>query len=149
MKTGAYAQPVLDNYLLFQKLNQTSDSSDAFAVSLNLICIDLCYPMNRHKGRRHSCPRIRTIEDIQLMMGEAYIMVNAVKYGDDDWVTGDGERFPVKFSARPQIQHISGTPTTILTGYFCETGIQARITLTGADRVENTGLEPTLNHFGF
>lgn len=84
------------------------------------------------------------------MAGEAYIMVNAVKYGDDDWVTADGtyERFPVKFSARPQIKWLPATPTAILTGYFKQTEITARITYTSRDRVENNGLAP-LNHFGF
>ena len=105
--------------------------------------------MKRHKGRRHSCPQLRTIEDVESMIGEAYIMVNAVKYGDDDWVRAeDKTRFPVKFSSRPQIQFVAGTPTVILTGFFREMEIQAQINR--VVRLERTGLERyPMNSFDF
>lgn len=109
---------------------------------------EVAYPMKRHKGRRVSCPQLRLIEDIQDMNGEAYIMVNAVKYDDDeDWTKADQNiKFPVKFSARPQIDFVPATPTVYLKGYFRGTEIQAVIYK--AEYLKRTGLEP-LNHFGF
>ena len=104
--------------------------------------------MKRHKGRRVSCPQLRLIDDIENMSGEAYIMVNAVKYDDDeDWTKADQNiKFPVKFSARPQIDWVKATPTVYLKGYFRDTEIQALIYK--AEYLKRTGLEP-LNHFGF
>lgn len=118
-------------------------------MNLTHINFEVAYPMKRHKGRRVSCPQLRLIEDIQDMNGEAYIMVNAVKYGeDDDWTKADqNTKFPVKFSARPRIDFVPGSPTVSLKGYFRDTEIHALIY--EAERLERTGLEAPLNHFGF
>lgn len=53
------------------------------------------------------------------MVGQAYIMVNAVKYGnEEEWLNSEDSsiKFPVKFDSKPGIEWVTATPIAILTG---------------------------------